>query len=446
MKSSVIRLKNTYFNKDLDYQVQVFHILTFIGIIAGAGTAVMVLAMEHSTANVIIDFSLSALSLILLIAAERKKAYHLCGWLMIIVAFFVLIPATFFYCGGYRSGANFTFLIAFVFTESLLERHERTVAIALEFVIYTACYLVVYIRPETATILADESEYFLATVTNCAVSGIIIILVLFVRTRIFRSHRTQVQELLYELMARNKSLEQFDRMKSDFLSMVAHEINTPMTTIIASSRDTLDLLSETPLDTEEIVENQRRIEKKVRLIDAIITDLMDTAAIENGRLSLHRQNVSLSEVLKVACDAHFKQPDMHNNRILFDFQQGLPHISIDPIRIEQVMMNLLSNAVIHTYNGTISVILKQDGAAQVVSVTDTGEGMDSEMAQLAFEQFRSSKEDYWRHGIGLYICSSIISAHGGEIWIDSEKGRGTSVSFSLNEVQETVDRSDSAAT
>jgi len=202
---------------------------------------------------------------------------------------------------------------------------------------------------------------------------------------------------------------------------------------MASGRDTLDLLKENPLNLDEIADNQRRIEKKVMLIDSVITDLMDAVAIENGRLSLNCQPVVLSELIKIACDAHFRTSDNNNNSVVYDFQHDLPQVLADPIRIEQIIMNLLSNAARHTFNGNITIRLIRAENVQVVSVMDNGEGMDEEVLRSAFKQQISTREDYWRHGIGLHICQLIVSAHGGEIWIESRKGHGTCVSFSLKE-------------
>jgi signal transduction histidine kinase len=227
-------------------------------------------------------------------------------------------------------------------------------------------------------------------------------------------------------------------MKSDFLAAVAHEIKTPLDVIVAGSRDTVDLLDEPPIDAAEIISNQEKIKQWAMKIDAIMMGLMDTVAIENGRLSLSRRSLSLSGLLKNICDASFKKSDVNHNRIVYDLQPDLPSIWADPTRIEQVMANLISNAVRHTENGVITVKLTRTEKNQTVSVTDDGEGMDAEIMENALKQYVSSpgRVEYWRHGIGLYICRQIVTAHGGEIWIDSEPGRGATVSFSLGEESE----------
>jgi signal transduction histidine kinase len=124
---------------------------------------------------------------------------------------------------------------------------------------------------------------------------------------------------------------------------------------------------------------------------------------------------------------------MNGNSITYDLQRNVPKIWVDPARIEQIMTNLLANAVHHTKNGKITVKLLRTGKTQTVSVTDNGEGMAPEVAEAVLKQYITSRGDYWRHGYGLYVCRQIVLSHGGEIWIESEKGRGTSVSFTLVE-------------
>ena len=248
-----------------------------------------------------------------------------------------------------------------------------------------------------------------------------------------RVRQREVEELNRELIARNDTLERYDKMKSEFLATVAHEINTPLAVIAACSNDTLDLLKETAPNLDEIKENQEIIERRVKLVDGVLLDLMDTVAIETGRLSLSREAIDLAELIKSFCSNQFKQMDCGGNSLEFNFPKKLPHIWVDPLRIEQVMTNLLSNACTHTIDGVITVSVEQKDGSQIVSVADTGAGMDEDMAQAALKLYSSTKADNWRHGIGLYLCRRVISAHGGTFHIESELGKGTTVSFSIRE-------------
>ena len=425
---------DTYFNQDLDLQVQVYNLLAFVGITAGIGIAVLAATLKNNIIITLIDCSVAVLSYILLRVAEKKKNYHFCSWIFVIVVFFIFFPLLFFACGGYKSGAGYSFIIAFAFTSILLDRYERIAALALEFIIYVICLLIDFYHPETASALPADSDYLFFIIINLAIACILIIIVLLIRTRIFYNHQAQIRELNRELEARNETLAQYDSMKSDFLATVAHEISTPLAIISAGGSDTLDLLEETPLKMDEIIENVMESERMVKLIDVILLDLMDTVAIEKGRVSLNRQPVNLSEFLANICNVQQKKLDVNGNEVIYDLPPGLPEVWLDPSRVEQVMINLLSNAFRHTQSGTVTVKLSRtDNSRQVVRVIDNGAGMEPEIAKNIWKQYISTKVDSWCHGIGLYICHRIIVAHGGEIWVESEKGVGTTICFSLRE-------------
>jgi len=432
-KNNFRKIVNIFFDQSLEFQVQIFNLLAIIGLISGVGFAVIDGMLGDSIATVIIQLAIAALSLITLLVAGKKKCYNICSWILVVAVFLVMFSALFFFCGGYKSGAAYIFFIGFTFTAILLNKYERATALVVELILYISCLLIVYFRPETARILPAESDYLFSTILNFTATSVIILIAVMMRTRLSNNHRRQVEEFNRELLARNETLARYDHMKSEFLATVAHEINTPLAVIAASSNDAIDLLGESPLNIDEIIENQVIIEKRVKLIDGILMDLMDIAAIENGRLSLNRQNISLTDLLKSVCDVQFKRLNTGANSLVYDISPGLPKLWADPQRIEQVMTNLLSNACLHTVDGVITVELKQSEGCQIVSVIDTGAGMDAETARVVFREYVSTKADYWRHGIGLPLCRRIIMAHNGDIWVESEKGRGTTISFSLNE-------------
>ena len=432
MRKHKMKMKNRYFGQNLDMQIQFYNLLSFIGIMTGIIVAIITVIIKGLWILVVIDLIISALFFLLLIVAEKKNCYRLCSWILVITIFMITFPVMFIYFNGYMSGFQCFFVLAIIYTSHLLEKHDRMIAIAFEFVLYSACCLAVCFLIETDTGILSELRIIKMTL-NFVFSSALLLLLIILYNRMLNIRQEQVQELNRELVVRNETLAQYDTMKSDFLGTVAHEINTPLAVIAASSSDTLDLLKEIPLNIEEMVENQIIINRRVKLIDNILLGLMDTVAIETGRLSLNRQSVNLSALLKNICEDQFNKLDINGNSIAFDLQPELPDIWVDPLLMEQVMTNLLSNAVRHTKDGMVTVKLVRTDHSQIVSVTDNGEGMDEEMARIVLKQYVSTKADYWRHGIGLYTCRRIIAAHGGDIWIDSVKGRGTTISFSIKE-------------
>lgn len=433
LKSGLIaRLSRRFFDKTLDINILFFNLLAITGIIAGLVVAVISAVTGRSIIVIIGDLEVAALFFLLLCIAERYKCYHLCSWIVVVAVFMLLFPMIFFYSGGYQGGMLCFFILAITFTAFLLKSPmERAVAIYFEAIIYLTCCLMAFYMPEIVLAFDEAQDYFFDSLIGFAVCSILLVIVAQTRIRMYQERQTQVLELTRELEARAKTLEHYDKMKNDFLATVAHEVNTPLAIISAYSNDTIDMLKEDPLDMDEITRNQRVIEAKVKQIDHIILDLMDYTAIENGRLPLSREPLKLSVFLRRKCNAHISQ--IGSNRLEYFLQPGLPKLWIDPFRIEQVMDNLISNAARYTKGGSITVELSRKDGCQFVSVADTGEGMDPEVAAVALRQYVSTKADSWRHGIGLYLCRQIVVAHGGDIWIESEKGKGTTVTFCLKE-------------
>ena len=152
---------------------------------------------------------------------------------------------------------------------------------------------------------------------------------------------------------------------------------------------------------------------------------------EADRLALSLVPSDLGALLHSVEKDFSSHPSSGNNQLVLTIQSDLPEISADPERLIQVITNLISNADRHTQNGTITISLTGEPGWQTICVSDTGTGMSEEMRKNALKGYVSADKDYWRHGIGLYVCHQIITAHGGKIWLKSQEGEGTQVFFSL---------------
>ena len=332
----------------------------------------------------------------------------------------------FFTSGGYRGGMPAFFVFAIIFTVLMLEKRRALIVSLLEILLYMGLCLVAYHFPDTVTPFATEADrladILLAFVSVSIVCGSVLY---------FHLKEYNQQQLLLE--EQNLRLRSLDNAKSTFLTTVAHEIKNPLSSISLHARDTSELLEEEPLDFSLMQENLRTIEQSVMRIDRIVLDLMDTVSIEQGRLALSLVSSDLSGLLYSVKKDYCSHPSLKNNQLVLTTQSGLPEISADPERLIQVVTNLISNAERHTQNGTITISLTGEPGWQTICVSDTGTGMSEEMRKNALKGYVSADKDYWRHGIGLYVCHQIITAHGGKIWLKSKEGEGTQVFFSLPE-------------
>lgn len=318
------------------------------------------------------------------------------------------------------------FVFAIIFTVLMLEKWRALIVSLLEIVLYMGLCLVAYHFPDSVTPFATEkdrlADVLLAFVSVSIVCGIVLY---------FHLKEYNQQQIL--LKEQNQRLRSLDNAKSTFLTTVAHEIKNPLNSISLHARDTSELLEEEPLDFSLMQQNLRTIEQSVMRIDRIVLDLMDTVSIEQGRLALSLVPSDLGTLLHSVEKDFSSHPSSGNNQLVLTIQPDLPEISADPERLIQVVTNLISNAERHTRNGIITISLSGGPRWQTICVSDTGSGMSEEMRKNALKGYVSADKDYWRHGIGLYVCHQIITAHGGKIWIESKEGKGTRVFFSLPE-------------
>lgn len=239
-----------------------------------------------------------------------------------------------------------------------------------------------------------------------------------------------------------RQAELFERMKEvellekDFVNIAAHELRNPIQPIIGFSEllySKIDNQEHRRL-LDEVILNAKRLERLARL-------MLDVTRIENNSLVLTREAVDASRILKDIVDSYNhkleeKNAEINNeNTKLTIIQKGIKNInaSIDRVRITQVFCNILDNAVSFSHEGKIHVISKvekQNGQHfLIISVKDTGPGIDPEILSKLFTKF-ASKSDMGT-GLGLFISKGIVEAHGGKIWAENNPDRGATFSFSL---------------
>jgi signal transduction histidine kinase len=221
-------------------------------------------------------------------------------------------------------------------------------------------------------------------------------------------------------------VDTLSRRKQDFLSLLSHELRNPLSAIsvalaVMRSRDSLETGQQA----------RRVVERQVAHIARLVEDLVDTARIERGTLSLELQPVDLRDVLRTSVD--MMRPSVAHRRQQFVWEpspQPLP-INGDRVRLQQVFSNLLLNASKYTpEGGQIELLTYRADSDVCVAVRDNGRGIPVEAIARVFEPFVRAARDESGLGIGLYVARTLVEGHGGEITVAST-GAHTGATFTV---------------
>jgi len=292
--------------------------------------------------------------------------------------------------------------------------------------------------------LIDQQKYFITL--RVTIIGIVAFIIAFLVFSWNKRLENVVKVRTAELREANEQLRIRDKMQQDFINIAAHELRTPIQPILGLTGSLRSQITDNKQQAllEIIIRNAKRLK---RLTD----DMLDVSKIENQLLKLDKEKVDLNDILSNVVKDYMNQIIESKRRIKLLYDEYLPRVIVeaDKDRITQVVSNLLSNAVKFTKDDgdilisvrtvessnnldtTYSESIKQKAAKTViVSVKDTGVGIDPELSPNLFKKFTS--KSFQGTGLGLFISKNIIEAHGGKIWAENNPdGKGATFTFTL---------------
>ena len=237
---------------------------------------------------------------------------------------------------------------------------------------------------------------------------------------------TDLASKIDELSALNARLQAMDRMRSELLTMVSHDLHTPLTAIKGS----LEVLLHEAVGTELRRELLGIAQKNADRLFRMVSDILDLARIEAGRFQERREPFDVLTTLRGTIDRLRQMAQDREIAICLAAPQGPLTVSADSLRMEQVFTNLLANALKFTpRGGRIDVAAEERGADILVTVADSGVGIPPEHLDRIFDRFyrvpMPAGSAVEGTGLGLSICKAVVEEHGGRIWVESQVGRGS---------------------
>ncbi|MGC9522890.1 MAG: substrate-binding domain-containing protein [Anaerolineae bacterium] len=240
--------------------------------------------------------------------------------------------------------------------------------------------------------------------------------------------------------------EEANRMKSRFLSTISHELRTPLNLIVGLSGMVLQDSDEGGVPLPEAARNDvDRIHAYAQHLGGLIGDVIDLATSDAGQLRLNNENVNLAQTLRIVAESGSQLAKDKGLTFESSLPEAGPWVRGDPMRLRQVALNLINNAVKFTAKGSIRLWLEDHGDSVTVRVSDTGLGISPEEQQVIFDEFRQSDRSvalgYGGLGLGLAISKRLVEMHGGTIAVQSTgiEGAGSTFAFTLPTIRLPVD-------
>jgi PAS domain S-box-containing protein len=236
----------------------------------------------------------------------------------------------------------------------------------------------------------------------------------------------KVQERTEELMRANQ-------LKSDFLASMSHEFRTPLNSIM-SFAEILLMQLEGPINKQQ-EEDLELIKESGKELLTLVNNILDLSKIETGKLELHIEPVDPSDIVSAVASQLTLEAIENGLTMHTQICGALPLMMGDEIRLKQVLRNLISNALKFTKKGGIVVGASHDEDTVTFWVKDTGIGISEEDRALIFEKFRQAQggnsREFGGTGLGLSLSKELVELHGGKIWLESEKGKGSTFYFTI---------------
>jgi signal transduction histidine kinase/CheY-like chemotaxis protein len=236
--------------------------------------------------------------------------------------------------------------------------------------------------------------------------------------------------LFDEIQEKSRQLEQASRHKSQFLASMSHELRTPLNAIIGLTEM---MVSNAPrFGTEKAAEPLRRVHRAGTHLLGLINQVLDLSKIEAGKLELNPTLVDLATLVDEIVGTARQLAEQNKNRLVVEAHDNLGSLMVDPMRLQQILLNLLSNACKFTKAGEVALRIRKivDERSRIeFAVADTGIGMTAEQQAKLFEEFSqaesSTAQRYGGTGLGLAITRKLARMMGGDVTVNSEPGKGS---------------------
>ena len=414
-------------NRSLDLQECLFRLLVTLGL-CGLAIAVIVGIVlgedKRNTVPLIIGFFIFAgITFFSLHFGKIQLGAVIIGAILI----YLVLPYNFLTSRGIYGGAPIYLLFGMVYICLVVKGKVKYIFLASCFLVSGACYYIAYADPP---LLTDDmlKQAYINSMLSLVIVGVGVCGAIFFQNAVFRSE-TEIAE------KQKKEIEELNHAQNRFFSSMSHEIRTPINTIIGLNEM---ILREDVSD--EVAADAKNIQGVSKMLLSLINDFLDMSKIESGKMDIVPVNYNVGDMLSDIVNTIWMRAKEKGLEFHVDVDQAVPaHLYGDEVRIRQVLLNVLNNAVKYTRSGSVTLSIQSketmsDYVQITYSVTDTGLGIRQESIPHLFNAFKRVGEENGYiegTGLGLSIAKQLINLMGGDIAVNSVYMKGSTFVITL---------------
>ncbi|MCI8784519.1 MAG: DegV family EDD domain-containing protein [Dorea sp.] len=405
------------FDHRVSLRERMFRIVTFICMVA----LMCMLFMVKTKLNLILlPISIAMIAVIVKVSIRKDRIHA--GATAISILLLILFPISFFTAGGFYSGVPEWFVICFIYICITLEGRRMYTFFLLCVMETFLCYYIAFYVPEFVVRNTSRSSFFDSALSVILVGMLISVLLMFLNKIYEQENELSRQQ--------KKEIEELNRAENHFFSSMSHEIRTPINTIIGLNE--FILRGDIP---PEVAENARNIQGASKLLLTLINDILDLSKIKSGKMEIVKVSYETGKLFSEIVNMIWIKAKEKGLEFRLHIDSSIPSMLCgDEVRIKQILINLLNNAVKYTKEGSVTLAVRCErltlNRVRVwYTVEDTGQGVKKENIPYIFHAFRRVDEEKNRHiegtGLGLSIVHQLVELMDGEITVNSVYTKGS---------------------
>ncbi|MCR5788808.1 MAG: DegV family EDD domain-containing protein [Lachnospiraceae bacterium] len=419
------------FDPEKDFRERTFQLIVFIAIAAVFLAALGDLLSGENVVETVVLFVSCFMAVFVAAVTLKRHQVQLGGALITGGIIFVIHPVTFFFGGGLEGGSVLWISCCFLFIGLILTGRLRIIMLVLMILLTAAEFIISYFFPEVIVSGHTRELWYVDMAISAFVVGLSTYIMVWFQSKLYTVENNRTRE-------QAKQIETLNQAQNRFFSSMSHEIRTPINTIIGLNEM---ILREDVSD--EVAEDARNIQSASKTLLSLINDILDMSKIESGRMDILPAPYDVGKMLSELVNMIWIRAKEKNLQFTVDVDPSLPEqLYSDEVRIKQILINLLNNAIKYTEEGKVSlgVHCRKIGERKVVvtyTVEDTGMGIRKESIPHLFDAFRREDESKNRYiegtGLGLSIVKQLVDLMGGEITVNSVYTKGSTFEVILEQ-------------